>query len=232
LSISNYYIVAATIAEVQPLIDFCQVKYTKVAPLVYQLSEHNHLHISIHGVGIANSLYHLTTISIQQPTVIIQAGIAGTFNHQLAIGNVYCVGADRFADIGAEHNDKFVDAFTMGLIDANRHPYTNGWLFNTEKPYPTFFSGLMTVNAITVNTVSGAEKTIAQWQQLYKPTLETMEGAALHYVCLQQQIAFIQLRAISNVVEQRDISKWNIPLAITNLNTILIEYITTLTVNT
>jgi futalosine hydrolase len=31
-----------------------------------------------------------------------------------------------------------------------------------------------------------------------------MEGAALHFVCLQEDISFIQLRAISNFVGERD----------------------------
>jgi futalosine hydrolase len=45
---------------------------------------------------------------------------------------------------------------------------------------------------------------------------------------LQENIPFVQLRAVSNYVEIRDKSKWNIPLAVENLNIQLIEFIKTL----
>jgi futalosine hydrolase len=37
-----------------------------------------------------------------------------------------------------------------------------------------------------------------------------------------ENIPFLQLRTISNYVEVRDKSKWNIPLAVTNLNNTLL----------
>jgi futalosine hydrolase len=45
-----------------------------------------------------------------------------------------------------------------------------------------------------------------------------MEGAALHYICLQQKIKFLQLRSISNTVGERDKQKWEMKKATTNLN--------------
>ena len=50
-----------------------------------------------------------------------------------------------------------------------------------------------------------------------------MEGAALHYVCLQEKVPFIQLRAISNYVGERDKSKWKMQEAITNLHNELLK---------
>ena len=48
--------------------------------------------------------------------------------------------------------------------------------------------------------------------------IETMEGAALHYVCLSERIPFLQLRCVSNYVGERDKSKWALREAIMNLN--------------
>ena len=47
--------------------------------------------------------------------------------------------------------------------------------------------------------------------------IESMEGAALHYVCLLQKVPFLQLRSISNKVGVRDKTKWKIKTAIDNL---------------
>ena len=55
-----------------------------------------------------------------------------------------------------------------------------------------------------------------------------MEGAAFFYVCLQEKIPFLQIRSISNYVEKRNKSNWNIPLAIDNLNVVLLDIINSL----
>ena len=40
--------------------------------------------------------------------------------------------------------------------------------------------------------------------------IETMEGAALHYVALLESIPFLQLRCISNKAEPRNRATWKI----------------------
>ena len=50
-----------------------------------------------------------------------------------------------------------------------------------------------------------------------------MEGAAFFYACLLAKIPFLEIRSISNYVEARNRETWNLPLAINNLNQILIE---------
>ena len=54
-----------------------------------------------------------------------------------------------------------------------------------------------------------------------------MEGAALHYVCLQMAQPFLQLRAISNYVMPRDRAAWKIGDAVTALNAQLIDWFQT-----
>jgi futalosine hydrolase len=44
-----------------------------------------------------------------------------------------------------------------------------------------------------------------------------MEGAALHFVCLQEGIPFVQLRGISNRVGDREKRNWRIDEAMTRL---------------
>ena len=66
----------------------------------------------------------------------------------------------------------------------------------------------MTDNALQVNELF----------EKFNPGIESMEGAALHYVCLLQKVSFLQLRSISNMVGERDKSKWAMKEAINNLN--------------
>jgi futalosine hydrolase len=68
-----------------------------------------------------------------------------------------------------------------------------------------------------VNEVSTRPQRIEQLQQKYAPILESMEGAALHFICLREKIPFLQLRAVSNFVGERDKRKWQIKEAVQKL---------------
>jgi futalosine hydrolase len=86
-----------------------------------------------------------------------------------------------------------------------------------ENPYEFDFD-LKKVSAITVNTTHGCKKSIDLFKNKFNADIETMEGAAFFYVCLNEGVKFFQIRTISNFVEERNEANWNIPLAIKNLN--------------
>lgn len=74
------------------------------------------------------------------------------------------------------------------------------------------------VRGISVNEVTTDKKRISWYSRHFSPVVESMEGAAFHYVCLQQKIPFLQLRAISNNIGERNRAKWKMKEAINNLN--------------
>jgi futalosine hydrolase len=74
------------------------------------------------------------------------------------------------------------------------------------------------VNGVTVNKISDRKKQSKQLKENFTADIESMEGAAFHFVCLQQNISFLQLRSISNKVGERDKTKWCMTEAIVNLN--------------
>jgi futalosine hydrolase len=225
----NIYIASATEAEVAASKAFANTIGNKHSTNdgVYIINKMHELHFFVHGVGAPYAQMHLQNLIYDcKPDLIIQAGIAGTFNSGASIGEVYNVTADRFADLGAQDDEQFLQLTDLGF--AHSDTSTNGWLINIEEAYPAFFLGLRQVKGITTNTVTGTEKTAQLWKDLYAPQTESMEGAALHLVCLTNKIPFVQLRAISNVVEKRDRTKWQIATAIENLNDTLIEFIKTL----
>ena len=59
----------------------------------------------------------------------------------------------------------------------------------------------------------------------YDPVTESMEGAALHYICRETNTPFIQFRAVSNYVGERGKTHWKIKEAIENLNDGLLKYV-------
>ena len=74
------------------------------------------------------------------------------------------------------------------------------------------------IDSITVNEISTAEDRISYYKNGLEAGIETMEGAALHYIGLLEEIPFLQVRALSNYVGERDKSKWVLDKAIEILN--------------
>lgn len=186
----------------------------EIAPFLAKNILVDHL---ITGVGAPACLYFLLKkIQKKNYDLVIQAGIAGTFNPALSLAKTVLVQKDVFADLGEIENNRYITLFDMGLANKNDWPYRQGWLENEN----IFLEQckLEKVSAITVNTVTDEVSISSRYKQYYNAGIETMEGAALHYICLQEKINFLQLRSISNVVGERDKTKWKLKEAIENLN--------------
>lgn len=204
-------LIAATEQEVQPFI-----------------ATNPSIDILISGAGVPSTMYHLQKRMHQiDYDLIIQAGIAGAYSGNIKPGQTVLVKQDTFADLGMEEKENFTPLFESGLADKNEFPFTNGWLMNNHKIFKR--SHLTVVTAITVNKVSDSELQKKQFVKQFNADIESMEGAALHFVCLQENIPFIQLRSISNYAGERDKTKWMMKEAIDNLNTELSKLINQLT---
>ena len=178
--------------------------------------------VLVTGIGAVFTTYLLSRkLSEKEYDLVINAGIAGSFNPDLNIGDTVYVESDQFADLGIEHKDEFYTVFEKGFLPKNQFPFKNALL---ENPYDFDFD-LKKVSAITVNTTHGCKKNIDLFKNKFKADIETMEGAGFFYVCLNEGVKFLQIKSISNYVEERDEAKWNIPLAIKNLNQQLLEII-------
>jgi futalosine hydrolase len=174
------------------------------------------LEILYTGVGMAKATYSLTSsIYFKKPDFILHTGICGSFKKSFPIGTVLNVLSEEFADIGFNDNGKFIPITEKDVT------IYNGIIKNLTDWGQII--GIPSVKGITVNTVNGEKSAIEKVVQQYHPDIESMEGAAISYVCLKQNIPFAEIRAVSNFVEPRNVQNWNIPLAIKNLTAMLPE---------
>lgn len=176
------------------------------------------------SVATAWSLKHWLSVN-NKPDLIINAGIAGSFKDDIKIGDVVMPVTECFADSGIEDREKFLTLFESGLADPDEFPYRSGLLHGDLIVSEKCKDIIRPVNSITVNTATGSEKSIIKLQKKYNPDIETMEGATFFYICTREKLPFLALRSISNRVEARNRSKWNIPLALEHLSEKLKEVI-------
>ncbi|SHN35259.1 futalosine hydrolase [Mucilaginibacter sp. OK098] len=186
--------------------------------------EHPKFEISllITGVGMVATAFALGKhLSANKYDLVLNLGIAGSFDRNIALGDVVEITEDTFAELGAEDDADFLSIDTMGFGEGKFYPSKK--LTDLYNLFNTF--NLKQAAAITVNTVHGNEASIKKVTERLHPQVESMEGAAFFYACKQMDVPCLQIRAVSNYVEKRNRDNWNIGLAIKNLNTFAIEFL-------
>ncbi len=216
-------VVAATGREIGPLQAFLEEEFIKVRDFQYQKGSLS-VSLLITGVGLTLTAYALgRVLATHRYQLLVNAGLAGAFNRSLHLGEVVQVTSEVFADLGAETAEEgFINVHELGLLPADQPPFRAGVLHNETA---AAFNFLPKVTGLSVNTVHGSSRSIDACRQRIQADVESMEGAAFFYVALQESIPFLQIRAISNYVEPRQRENWDIPLAIRQLNDVLIKLI-------
>ena len=199
-------IVAATEAEIVPTLAYFKLKSS-------QFIESEKFDVVITGVGMVATAFALGQRLTENYNLVLNVGIAGSFDKNIPLGKVVNVVQDTFAELGAENHDEFIPLPELGF---GKISFINS--ADTELE-------LQTVKGITVNKVHGNGASIAKTIELYQPQTESMEGAAVFYACQKLNISVLQVRSISNYVEPRNRANWQIGLAIKNLNDWLIAYL-------
>ncbi len=167
------------------------------------------------GIGIPSTIYNLANHLFEcQYDLVINAGICGAFSTALPLGSVVEVTNDCFADQLVETGNGVMSWNEAGLSENHSKPYVYGTL---DATYPLIAGALTPVKGITSDTVHANLQTIDFLRNRYNPHVESMEGAAVFYVCAKTGTPCAQIRAVSNYVGIRDKSQWKIQLAVQNL---------------
>ena len=218
-------LVAATAAEIGQTLDYLQPR--AIAPGVFRAGKWE-VHTCISGVGLMATTFSLSRKLLEHKfDFVLQAGIGGAFDPEIPLGAVVAVDSEALGDLGAEDHDQFIDIFELGFIRQDEQPFTRALLVNPMEKIP-FPVKMPVVPGLTIHTVSGSAPTIAARLSRHKVAVESMEGAALHYVCLQLGVPFLQVRAISNYVTPRNRASWQIGKAIGAINNQLIGWMESL----
>jgi len=175
--------------------------------------------ILISGVGMTATSFALGQTLNSSYSQLLNLGIAGAFDRQIPLGSLVYIQKETFSELGAEDKETFItiDELGFGSSTIECLPVNNPGL-----------TDLIKGSGITVNTVHGHSPSIDKITVRLNPTVESMEGAAVFYAAQQTQTPCIQVRSISNYVEERNKAAWKIGLAIKNLNDWGISFLTNL----
>ena len=211
-------IVVATGMEVAPVVAKLLLASEKGPRLnAYAYLAHN-VDVLTTGVGmVATSAWCSHAIGHSYYDLALNFGVCGSFDPECRPGDVVYVRSDRIAELGAEDDEAFLTAQELGLVGEDEFPSTCGQLLNLEPPDNPIIRRLRAVDGITVNTAHGRDRSIAAVRARFNPHVESMEGAAFAYACLIHRLPHAQVRAVSNMVEKRNLDAWKLDDAIVNL---------------
>ncbi len=170
------------------------------------------------GIGAVNACYCVARevmngkLERKPFDLVINIGIAGSYDlDEFPIASAAVISHEYFGDLGFETDKGFADLFRCGVLDKNEFPYTDGALARQLLPYRHIEEALAKYKhgvGVTIQCITGDTARIDELKGLYKPHIESMEGAAVYYAALMEKVPCFELRTVSNVVGERDSRKW------------------------
>lgn len=221
MNIRNILIVAATHAEIAPLLtelNAGDIPAGRVRSLQWKQLP---LDVLITGPGMVATAFFLGKVrGLHEYSLVLNAGIAGSFTKKISRGCCVQVDSDCFADLGSLQAGTLEPMYAMPMakdyipagLDASNV------ITNPQAPSLAALADLPRVSGITVNTLTGRRP-----KNNRKPDIETMEGAAFFMACRAVGAQCLQLRAISNYIGVKDETDWDLPGAVAALHQTLQE---------
>jgi futalosine hydrolase len=226
MSTKNILVVAATALEIESLFEHPRISSHDLGRIVYAHYADHTVDVLITGPGMISTAYHMgRQLEIQNYDLVINAGIAGSFNENIKIGDAVNVVSDCFPELGAYQGDRFIPMYGMEMALPYKQSFisSDGVIENFNFPDIPSLKKLPAVKGITVNTISNNEVEIENLRIRTSAEIESMEGAAFLYSCFLTDSPCLQIRTISNYVEPLHLAKWDIPLAVSRLRKTLIQ---------
>ncbi|MCD6017733.1 MAG: futalosine nucleosidase [Bacteroidetes bacterium] len=212
-------IVSATHFEVKPLLGFLGIALPSTGMNNANMDfEEKDIQVLITGVGMVNTAVQLGRYLDNSYDLVVNVGVCGAFDKSFELGQLVRINEDILSELGAEDGEDFLTYDRLNLPG----DFIFSESYSMSDP---LIDSLRKAKGITVNTVHGKKKSIEKVKRLFQPDVESMEGAAFFAACHGIGPNYIQIRAVSNYVEKRDKSKWQMALAIENLNAFLINFI-------
>jgi len=178
------------------------------------------------GMGKVNAAHAATLLSGYGPGAIIVFGVGGAYPSSGAkVGEVAVAQEEIAGDEGVLTRDGFKDAEYIGIPLLNTAASViystfpaperlvkrslQSLISHQEADHGRVHAGTF----VTLSTCTGTSARARELEARYHGLCENMEGAAVAQVAELDRIPWLEVRGISNIVEDRDLRKWDIPRA-------------------
>lgn len=181
--------------------------------------------LCVGGMGKINAA-HAATLMIEKfnPRALIVFGVGGAYPSSGAmVGDIALASEEIAGDEGVLTLDGFKDTEYIGipLVQSdrarlyNRFPVSDSNLKYARQVLSRSMTNVRihTGTFITLSTCTGTSLRAKELERRYHGLCENMEGAAAAQVAELHGVPWLEMRGISNIVEDRDLKKWDIRAA-------------------
>jgi futalosine hydrolase len=184
------------------------------------------------GIGKVNAAHYVTLLlEDQKPDIVILFGIGGAYAGA-GVGDVVIAVSENYGEEGVMTPDGWKPMEFIGFpMLKNDLEYFNTFAMDRKlsqlaiKASKDIGLKVHSGNFITVSQCSGTLKTGEIIRERFNGICENMEGAAVAHICAKYKVPMIEIRGISNIIEDRNLKKWNISLAVSNCSKAVNEVI-------
>ncbi len=202
----------------------------EIAPLQEQFVESPHINFLVTGIGLVETAHSLTSFLERHGRDIrgvMNVGVGGAFlGNGLEILDLCVASSEVIGDMAICFDDRLIP---LGSPELVLHQF-----FPCQGRLPEQFQqwcedGCWEIHQgpfVSVNCVSATQKRGNMLAATYKAISENMEGAAIARVCQSYDLDWLELRCMSNMVEDRDTSTWRLPEAVIKCCSIAGQFLT------
>ncbi len=176
--------------------------------------------VLVTGMGKSNAA-HALTVLLERESVggIISFGVAGAYpGSGLTVGGTALASLAVYGDEGVQTPSGWMDTQGIGipLVQDAEQPRFNAFPLDgtrvaaAERSLAAAGITMRTGPFVTVSCCSGTAQLGAERAQRFGGLCEDMESAALAHVCAIYRVPMLAVRGISNLVEDRDLSRWQL----------------------
>ncbi len=202
------------------------------------LGNHN-IRLLESGPGMVNTIQAITAaVENSKPSMIIQTGCAGAFPESgLKLGDIGIAGEEVDIHLGIEPASAydavvelpFPVAIQNGIELKNRYKcdqLLTDYAFQClDRKFRNQEIRAKKGPFVTVSTITSTDQKAASLFHHYSAIMETMEGSGAAHLCIHYDIPFLEIRAASNMVGERDRSGWDLPLACRRSNEAVMTFL-------
>jgi futalosine hydrolase len=191
--------------------------------------------LAVTGIGKVNTAVALTALLERfDAELLITAGCAGAYRGcGLAVGDLAVATVEVAGDEGVLAPDGWHTLELIGIpaVDRkgdtffNRFPLTRWALDKAVFVAETAGISLHRGAFVTVSTASGTLERGEELRRRFGGICENMEGAAAAQVALIYGVDCMEVRGVSNLVEDRDLSRWDIQTAVDRAQEFIVRFI-------
>jgi len=193
----------------------------EIEPLQHYYANQGGMKLLVTGVGPVVAAANLGSYLAGQGSMVdgvLNIGVAGAyFDSGLELLDICLARQEIVGDFGICMQDEILD-FAPGIIQPNSP-------IALENQISERIAGILEVNSIpykvanfvTVNCCSGTRKRGDFLRKKFRAGCENMEGAGVAMVCKNFNIPCVELRCVSNTVEDRNMDTWLLDQAIAKI---------------